>query len=123
MSEEHETSSFALKTAEVDLKIQPLIRWMNNFDHVYTHYCCEGDQDKRKAGSEPYVVFTCHEEITLVYVLYMFRSWAKVEIEFYKGSLRYIARFISFEHLMDFQSKILENKECVLHKLGSMLGE
>ena len=46
------------KTCEIDVDIEPLVKWFNSHKNVITTYCCQGDGNVDSVGSLlPYVSF------------------------------------------------------------------
>lgn len=42
---DHKFKNIAIKQADVDIEILPIIRWLNSFKDTITLYCCEGDDN------------------------------------------------------------------------------
>ncbi len=47
---DHEAIPTAIKTAFVDVKIKPLVDWMNGYKFIRTLFCCEGNPSKDICG-------------------------------------------------------------------------
>ena len=86
---EHKTKNIVLKSANVDLKIIPLIEWLNAKEGVHTLYSCECNDNDNK----PYIMWSCSYPPSLVWILHVFSPFATTEIDYYEGSLRYTSRF------------------------------
>jgi hypothetical protein len=101
MSGNHPTVRLPIKTADIDVEMVPVVRWLNSFANVTTHFCCQGDD---RPGMNPYVMFTCHSPVQLIRVLTRLENYATVEIHWYEASLsvRYTARFGNREMLDSF---------------------
>lgn len=39
----HDTKNIVLKRANVDVLMVPVVKWLNSYDHVSTHGCCQGE--------------------------------------------------------------------------------
>lgn len=90
---DHEATEIPLKTAVVDKRIQPFIKWLNSFEGIFTTYCCEGTGSvKDTVGAAAYVVFHCDCPLTLAVVLTRLKSFADVYVECYRGQIRYTIR-------------------------------
>jgi len=70
-NQEHKTSLLKIKEALIDIKIQPLIIWLNSFDSVMTTYCCQGvpENDPKEEWNKPYAKFVCGIEDDLIEIL------------------------------------------------------
>lgn len=97
-----------IKSADVDVEIIPIIKWLNSYLSVNTHFCCQGDPDTTKetdnhACNRPYVLFTCMNPVDLVSVLSVLGHFSTVEIHWnqYKAQIEYISRFTNKERLLD----------------------
>ena len=100
--EPHKSSRQALKAADIDLAIQPVVAWLNSFETVLTQHSCEGRcvQDRDAHGGYidgPYVIFYCHDPFELVSVFRVLESACgsgsyRVGVEWWGGSLRYVLR-------------------------------
>lgn len=66
----HKTKKMIIKTANIDLGMEKVVKWLNKFDSVVTKFCCEGGHklslDKL---TEPYVVFTCDDSVELIHIV------------------------------------------------------
>jgi hypothetical protein len=68
----HETKRVVIKEGDVDVKIIPLINWLNSFESITTLFSCEGDGKKKiekKVANQPYVLFTCWDHFELSAIL------------------------------------------------------
>lgn len=109
----HETSRIIIKTADVDVKIIPLINWLNSFEAVTTRYCCQGAgaedvKNKDEVSSRmakdmyrPHVIFYCSDQLSLACICRRAFSYANITVEWYEGSIRYNMKFVSQESLLD----------------------
>lgn len=94
---DHETEHVALKTAKIDKKMVPAIKWLNSLDSVFTTACCEENME------QPYFSFYCHCPLTLTFVLATISGYAKVMVDYWNGLIRYEARFYSVGHFDSFK--------------------
>lgn len=107
----HKTVKMAVKTAEVDKNMVPVVRWLNSFGGVYTLHCCEGDcWSTSKHPQPPYVLFISQDESSLSIIHRKLRPEAIVELDHYSGSMRYYVRFRSKYSLKYFIEKSLDSK-------------
>ena len=108
----HPTKKIVIKSAEVDVKMIPLIEWMNKIGSVTTLFCCQGC-DKKK--NPPYVLWTCFYGIDLVRVLEDFSYSCKTEVAWnqYKNQIEYYTHFENekrFAQFMEIFQKRRENE-------------
>jgi hypothetical protein len=97
-----------IKHADVDIQIQPIVKWLNSFDGIYTRWSCQGDPSKPfdketevngvvcvDPAVPAYVSFYCESAIDLAHVLNISDVYAHTEVKFYpaSGGLRYVMRF------------------------------
>jgi tRNA(Phe) wybutosine-synthesizing methylase Tyw3 len=68
----HKTQRIAIKEADIDEKIVPVILWLNSFHSVNTFFCCQGKGGK--VPQEPYVLFSCYEQEELMEILKVLRN-------------------------------------------------
>jgi hypothetical protein len=55
---EHQTKKIFIKEIEVDVGIEPVVRWLNSMDSVFTLYSCQGDPSGTPSPSSlPYIRF------------------------------------------------------------------
>lgn len=102
----HLTESVEVKKgvwADIDCGIVPLIRWLNSYGSITTHFCCEGEDDGESTG-RPYVLLTCTslsdlEHIALLLNSTLLNSTAEGELSTRLGGLRFTFRFWSKDHL------------------------
>ena len=91
-TQDHDASKLKLKEALVDLDIQPVIKWLNSHEGIYTRFCCQGDY-KKDGNAAPYqgayVLFFCDDPVDLIKVCDRLGGLAKIEVEVYQGMLRY----------------------------------
>ena len=62
----HSHKRIAIKSADVDEKMVPIVKWLNSHSAVWTHYCCQG---KRNVSKSPYVFFSCQSIETITAVI------------------------------------------------------
>jgi len=74
--------------AVVDEIMVPVVHWLNSFDGISTHLCCEGNPGERT----PYVAFTFDNKISLSSVLYKIH-----ELKIVKEDEMYVNAFFSDE--------------------------
>ena len=99
----HDATRIVLKRAVVDKKMQPIIKWLNSFDGVFTRWCCEGMCTIEEDYPKPYVLFYCDGQEDLNEILRSLRDYGKVEVEFYQNRMiRYCLRFRSLAVMEDF---------------------
>jgi hypothetical protein len=111
----HKTKRIAIKMADVDEKIVPIVNWINSFSDALTLFCCQGDAKIPNPIRNPYVLFTCDNNEDLVGILKVINLYnthnfdiierhTKVEIEYYNifEPLRYIIDFNNQKHLLSF---------------------
>ena len=68
----HPSKMLAIKEAEIDLLMIPLIKWLNNFPSVITTHCCQGDEGEKQEGKPhamPYVQFICSDQLVLAQII------------------------------------------------------
>lgn len=92
----HETVELRIKNKvrPIDIKIVPLIRWLNNFESIETQWSCEGNDDGRG-----YVLFFCEDQDDLRRVHDICHPWyssrnchelATIKVDFLFNRLRYL---------------------------------
>lgn len=106
----HKTKNIAVKHADVDINIIPLVQWLNKFESVFTEYSCEGDE--QDINYTPYVAFIANDD-DILYILNCTAKWygmftdnVKFETEIFKGVRRYVMRFKTKKLLLAFQDYI-----------------
>lgn len=123
---DHPCKKIAIKSAEVDELMVPLINWLNAFESIYTTFCCQGDPfDSEKSQEEnkyyaPYVSFFCTNQIDLICVLSTLRCAAEVQVMWNseKGFLEYVARFGSQQSMLDTIKYINDNNEALIKRMS-----
>lgn len=102
----HKTQRIAIKEADIDEKIIPVVKWLNSFHSVATFFCCQGG----KVGGndlQPYVIFSCYETEELMEILKVLRDFpsdVKCEVDWWleQFPLRYRLVFASAKSLKRF---------------------
>jgi hypothetical protein len=86
----HKFQEIAIKKAEVDELLIPIVNWLNSFDDIHTRFCCENEPPEG-----PFIIFFCESALTLCTVLKKSKGFASCKVEFYDpaGSLRYSLSF------------------------------
>lgn len=111
----HKTRRIALKHADVDLGVEPVVTWLNSFPGVFTRWSCQGDdadhKNHRKNGrikSQPYVLFYCDDLKDLIEILAKVGPLATTEVDYLvqQGAIRYIMRFGNQAMLKSFVADI-----------------
>lgn len=107
----HKTKSIAIKNADVDIGIIPVVKWICSFPGAFTEYSCQGNARKseeefEEEGDRPYIVFYVTSPMTLISICNWTGGYADIEVEFYErsGGLRYTMRFRNKQMLDDFIS-------------------
>jgi hypothetical protein len=112
-----------VKKARVDVLMVPVVNWLNDFEAVQTHYCCQGEPDpvnldelvwevgNREAVSnvdKPYVLWTCSDAVTLATVLDRLDLFGTTEVDWskFQSRLRYTTRFYSQTDLKQFIERL-----------------
>jgi len=74
----HKATQIALKEAEIDDGIKPIIDWLNSYETAITAWSCEGDKNpntpphsSKKSVALPYVYFSCSCSSDLSQILKM----------------------------------------------------
>jgi len=92
----HPSEKVVLCNADIDKGILTVVEWLNGLNGVTTMYSCQGyrNSDKRN-GVQPYVVFTCYNELSLHTILHMIRRYRiVVKVEWQEGQpMRYNMTF------------------------------
>lgn len=104
----HSTIKTAIKSAEIDCGMAPLVIWLNQFDSVYSVFSCEGDKGENVVHP-PYVTFYCNSLLDLQIILNETAYYSvSVNVEYMKesGALRYYMTFKSGEFLESFISSL-----------------
>lgn len=98
---EHPTKTIPIKSADIDINIIPIIRWMNSFPGIYTRYSCEGDYPLNdyygqlsNEARKPYVSWLCFDNKDRDKVLQKLDGYSTTEITVDEiGQLKYCTRF------------------------------
>jgi tRNA(Phe) wybutosine-synthesizing methylase Tyw3 len=111
--EPHKTKNIVLKKANIDEAIIPVIKWLNSLPGVWTEHSCEGNQPRkdqqRSEVARPYVVFYCHNPVSLVNILSEVEI-GTVTVKLYNGHVRYNLKFHSKDDLL-FHTKAISWEE------------
>jgi hypothetical protein len=77
--EKHKTLRIPLKMLEVDVKIAPVVRWLNSYPSVHTLFSCQGSaKDKH---FDPNVLFACDKYFDLYRIVNFFPHSSKTRVE------------------------------------------
>jgi len=100
----HKTTKLVLVEEDIDLLMVPVVKWINSFPFTESKYCCEGTSFDELKQVPPYIMFYCTNEMSLIRILHWFglSSSVIVEVSFYHGHLRYVARFKNKRTLKSF---------------------
>ena len=108
MRKDHKATRIVIKRAEVDLKMQPVIKWLNSYPGIFTRWSCEGDdtefvQETLLRFDGPYILFYCDEQLELNKILHKLEGYAVVIIDFYRDQMiRYCIRFYNVTRFKQF---------------------
>lgn len=123
---EHPSSIIPIKFADIDIKIQPLILWLNKFDSICTLYCCQGDTkignyDDELAGSMGYVMFTCSDMRDLSYIGNLLENFVQWEVSFHESAtIRFTIRW-NYDHFYEIMDIIV--RETNKRKHGTLVND
>lgn len=92
----HKTKSISLKRINVDIKIIPIVDWLNSFDSVFTKFSCEGGKHK------PYIVFSCDSSRDLFEITRRVGTYGVVSIR-PALDIRLMDFYIEFESKKDLK--------------------
>ncbi len=105
MARKHKTQKIALKTAEVDEKMVPVINWLNSWRGIFTRWCCEGNSSQK-----PYIIFYADNIGELAHIARHINGYGVVELSSYVymnvNILRYCMKFDSKARLRHFKTTI-----------------
>lgn len=102
----HKQRSIAVKFAEIDEGIVPVVLWLNSFEGVFTRYCCEGLSD---CSADPYVIFFCDEFDSVRPILKKFGNrYGHIEVEEFSGIVRYWLKFNGKRTMRKFIKEVLQ---------------
>lgn len=113
---DHKTSPVAIKVAEIDNEIIPVIKWLNSFRWVYTRWCCQGDSDPKGNNFDnkySYVIFYLDSTPEdLRDICQALDNFATIHVEYYKwtAGIRYKIVFNSYSAMKRFIESI-NNKQ------------
>ena len=125
MTNEHKTKRIAIKVADIDEKIVPLVKWLNSFESVRTLYCCQGSLKTDKNFNTAYILFMAENNEDLAKILEKIHLYnrsdkhnenfcfIKVEVEWFSmfEPLRYRATFVDQEAIVGFTKLFLEKNK------------
>jgi len=77
--EKHKTLKMPLKMIEVDVKIAPVVRWLNSYPSVHTLFSCQGSAKNKRP--RPYVLFACNKYFDLCNIVNHFTYPSKTVVE------------------------------------------
>ncbi len=121
----HKTKRVVIKQGDVDVKIVPVVKWLNSFESVHTLFSCEGGtreelkntsklDESSMAHNKPYVLFTCWDQLELMTILrelHMSVWGTTCEVTWYEPyPLRYHIKFRDKESLLHFCERKNINK-------------
>ncbi len=100
----HKTRKIAIKKAEVDIGIIPLVDFLNGFNGIITRWSCEGDPDKPKKVSVdlPYITFYAEDLESVQFLLKELQGApcsVIVDYHNYLVPMRFGMRFENKKHL------------------------
>ena len=103
----HKTRRVVIKQGDIDVNIIPIVKWLNSFESVHTLFCCEGgtkqELETTNEHNQPYVLFTCLNQMELMTILCEFSNVATCEVTYYEAyGLRYRLKFIDKEAMLNF---------------------
>ncbi len=101
----HITKRIAVKFADIDIKMIPLIQWMNSFDGICTIGCCEGviPTQQRPEGCKPSATFRCWDMVSLASIIGTVNGFAQTVIYYQNDhGLIYTTTFTSQQSLLSF---------------------
>lgn len=107
----HKATTISVKKARIDKEIQPLVKWINSFDGVFSRWCCEGDYIFPNIFNG-YLTFYCDNTEDLIKICKYTYSFCDIEVDAFspvKNSpvgLRYTMRFVNRENLFNLMAKI-----------------
>lgn len=103
MANRHRSKDIYLKKANVDIKMIPIIKWLNSINNVFTTHCCEGD-DEEGLEHQPYVVFWCLEFGVVLEIVKKIRCYGECSIFWPEDQqpFRYSLRFNDKEAMEHF---------------------
>jgi len=67
----------------IDIKIIPLVRWLNSFQSVVTQFSCQGDKVQKRTTFLPYVSFFCEDSKDLNNIVRKINSVDDVNLHCY----------------------------------------
>jgi hypothetical protein len=109
----HKTKRIVIKEADVDIKLIPVVNWLNsqgNIFEIVTQFCCQGNRNEKN----PYVIFTSYSEGVLNNIIKKTAIFADVKILYHNPNLprRYKLEFKSAAEMQSFINKVIpEYKE------------
>ena len=98
--QQHKTKRIAVKYANVDVNVIPLVRWFNKQQGIYTWWACEGS----KGGTDAYISFVAQDQAALCDLVKKLQRKLGSPPEFcineYEGHIKY-AWYFSSEKLKE----------------------
>jgi len=101
----HPTQNTVIKRGQIDMKMVPVVNWLNSLVGVTTLHCCQGEPgDDEKASQSPYVSFTCCNSLSLIVILRKIRCGAMMSLSWLDEGcvLIYCINFQNQQTLDDF---------------------
>ncbi len=98
----HKTREIAIKKAQVDIGIIPLVDFLNGFDGIITRWSCEGYPARSKKVDLPYINFYAEDLQSIQFLLKELQS-APCTVHIQSASelisMSFAIRFENKEHL------------------------
>ena len=111
--------------ADVDVEMIPLVNWLNSYQSVWTHFCCQGEPrkdgetDESYSLNQPYVLFTCIDPVDLISVLSILHPYSITQIIWNntKSQLEYCTRFYCQRSLFDTIEYIQHKEDKIMKRM------
>lgn len=81
----HRQVKITLKTAKVDKRIVPILKWFNSFPDVVTLHSCQGEPE----GQQPYVMFVCQDDTQLHFLVSRLCHYGSITVSMWGNAFRY----------------------------------
>jgi len=117
----HRTRKVAIKWANIDIPMIPLIRWMNELNGITTFFCCQKDEKGlaqvvfETISQEDLRNFIVKFNHMRTYLCGFCRTWEWIDVVVHEGHIRYNIK-MSQEDLKTINKflKKKENKTCLV---------
>lgn len=100
-SQTHQTIKMSAGEILVDEEIAVIVEWLNSYPTIQTRSSCQGGiswkEGDKTITSRPYVAFIAWPDVEWLLALDELQKYGIVEVNCYRGMLRYVARFDSIE--------------------------